>query len=313
MDNWLKRFGGALDWPNNVSGRGTVKSPFKDYDGDGFPNMNDCQPKNPKKDIMITPELMQRYIDSGAAARTNAMAAAGFMRGDNPVVSAYTLSAEGRQKYAEIMKNYPITYNYRQLNEGPQTNMPIIKVTPQINTTRPGIYQETSAQRARQFVSTQPQRTTSSEPWPYLQKPDTILINRYTGDRTTIQDIIKTDTYRQNKTGFDNMFNYRDFNTGEKIHDGPIPILPPGGFKTYINTNTTPTITQPAKFETNPSIEKPTQSGGGFLPKDYKPFIMTPEIRAHDEKDNINYLQNPEQYRKDHPFREPPIIAYARK
>jgi len=49
MKDWLKRFGGALDWPSNVSGRGTISDPFGDWDKDGVPNMNDCEPKNPKK------------------------------------------------------------------------------------------------------------------------------------------------------------------------------------------------------------------------------------------------------------------------
>ena len=54
MKDWLKRFGGAMDWPFNVSGRGKISDPFGDWDKDGVPNMNDCSPRNPKKQDKMT-------------------------------------------------------------------------------------------------------------------------------------------------------------------------------------------------------------------------------------------------------------------
>jgi len=45
----FSKFKRSLDWPFNVSGRGKISDPFGDYDKDGVPNMNDCAPKNPKK------------------------------------------------------------------------------------------------------------------------------------------------------------------------------------------------------------------------------------------------------------------------
>jgi hypothetical protein len=67
MKTWLKRFGGALDWPNNVSGRGKISDPFGDWDRDGIPNMNDCQPRNSRKqDKGIAPAMQnpgQQFIN----------------------------------------------------------------------------------------------------------------------------------------------------------------------------------------------------------------------------------------------------------
>ena len=45
----LNRFKKSLDWPFNVSGRGKVSDPFGDFDRDGLHNLNDCRPRNPKK------------------------------------------------------------------------------------------------------------------------------------------------------------------------------------------------------------------------------------------------------------------------
>lgn len=58
MNNWLNRFGKALDWPSALSKRGKVSDPFGDYDGDGVPNMNDCKPKDPKKQDIQGPVAM---------------------------------------------------------------------------------------------------------------------------------------------------------------------------------------------------------------------------------------------------------------
>jgi len=38
-----------MDWPFNLSKKGIASDPFGDYDGDGLQNLNDCRPKNPKK------------------------------------------------------------------------------------------------------------------------------------------------------------------------------------------------------------------------------------------------------------------------
>jgi len=58
MNNWLNRFGKALDWPSTLSKKGKVSDPFGDYDGDGVPNMNDCKPKDPKKQDIQGPVAM---------------------------------------------------------------------------------------------------------------------------------------------------------------------------------------------------------------------------------------------------------------
>lgn len=49
IKNYFGKFGGSLDWPFNVSGRGKISDPFGDYDRDGVHNLNDCSPRNPKK------------------------------------------------------------------------------------------------------------------------------------------------------------------------------------------------------------------------------------------------------------------------
>lgn len=49
METWLKRFGVSMDWPFNLSKKGKVTDPFGDFDGDGLQNLNDCKPKDPKK------------------------------------------------------------------------------------------------------------------------------------------------------------------------------------------------------------------------------------------------------------------------
>lgn len=67
MKSWLKRFGGSMDWPNNVSGRGKITDPFGDWDKDGLPNMNDCQPRNRRKqDKGVAPTMQnagQQFIN----------------------------------------------------------------------------------------------------------------------------------------------------------------------------------------------------------------------------------------------------------
>ena len=56
MNAWLKQFGASMNWPFNLSKKGKVSDPFGDYDGDGLQNLNDCRPKNPKKqDMALTP------------------------------------------------------------------------------------------------------------------------------------------------------------------------------------------------------------------------------------------------------------------
>jgi len=59
--DYFSKFGTAFDWPFNVSGRGKISDPFGDYDGDGVPNMNDCQPRNPKKQDTL-PVAAQKEI-----------------------------------------------------------------------------------------------------------------------------------------------------------------------------------------------------------------------------------------------------------
>jgi len=63
METWLKRFGTSLNWPFNLSKKGKVSDPFGDYDGDGLQNLNDCKPKDPKK------QDIQGSIAMGAAGQ----------------------------------------------------------------------------------------------------------------------------------------------------------------------------------------------------------------------------------------------------
>ena len=58
----MKKFGASMNWPTKLTGnkKGSVSDPFGDYDGDGVPNMNDCEPRNPRKqDKMISSNLLK--------------------------------------------------------------------------------------------------------------------------------------------------------------------------------------------------------------------------------------------------------------
>jgi len=57
----FKRFSKSLDWPFNLSGQGKLYDPFGDYDGDGIPNMNDCDPRDPKKQDSKIVMSSQKY------------------------------------------------------------------------------------------------------------------------------------------------------------------------------------------------------------------------------------------------------------
>ena len=65
MNDWLKRFGRVLDWPNNVSIRGQITDPFGDWDRDGLQNLNDCDPRNPKKQDTSHIPLSAARTDAG--------------------------------------------------------------------------------------------------------------------------------------------------------------------------------------------------------------------------------------------------------
>jgi len=99
MNDWLKRFGRVLDWPNNVSIRGQITDPFGDWDRDGLQNLNDCDPRNPKKQDTSHIPL--------SAARTDAGNFANFKEPVRHSLSAARTDAGNFANFKEPVRDSP--------------------------------------------------------------------------------------------------------------------------------------------------------------------------------------------------------------
>jgi hypothetical protein len=205
MNKYFYKFGRSLDWPFNVSGRGKITDPFGDYDGDGLQNLNDCEPKNKKKQDTITyNDSSLKLLNPATVDSTGTI----INKGDtNYKIGQQLVNILERAGSRAVIMPMPPKYTPMPIRPQPVPKTPIIQtkpIVPPLQPTTPKIEQkipiskpipkpivtpgrpspkpgEPSLPPGRVLISPGPKKEVpvyiKPTPWPIITKP--VYIPRY--------------------------------------------------------------------------------------------------------------------------------------